>query len=61
MASIEKTNKHIIDSQKLRNIIANEFIEIYKISQAISITKGKSHYLSRNSKLKQGLKQSYCI
>ena len=48
---VEKRNREIAKSQNLRINASPEFIEIFKKSQAISTTKGKSHLLARNPSL----------
>ena len=48
---VEKRNKEIISSQNLGIKATSEFVEIFKRSQSISTTNGKSHFLARNPKI----------
>ena len=48
---VEKRNKEIISSQNLGIKATSEFVEIFKRSQSISTTNGKSHFLTRNPKI----------
>ena len=48
---VEKRNKEIISSQNLGIKATSEFVEIFKRSQSISTTNGKSHFLARNPKV----------
>ena len=48
---VEKRNKEIISSQNLGIKATSEFVKIFKRSQSISTTNGKSHFLARNPKI----------
>ena len=48
---VEKRNKEIISSQNLGIKATSEFVEIFKRSQSISTTNGKSHFIARNPKI----------